>query len=51
MDGYFGGTYIDSIDNSANTIIKSLSEKDVLLVKGSRSLELERFINQMRSTL
>ncbi len=51
IDGYSGGIYVKNIENSVDNIIESLNKEDVMLIKGSRALKLERIVNKMREML
>lgn len=48
MDGYSGGIYIKNPEHEASKVVSLLNESNVLLVKGSRKIGLEKFVDRMR---
>ena len=51
MDGYSGGYCLNDVLNLPEIIANSIEEKDVLLVKGSREIKLEKIVEKMRNIL
>ena len=47
MDGFLGGTTCENNEQMAKTLLKELNDNDVILVKASRSMRLERIIEKM----
>ena len=51
MDGYSGGYCLNDVLYLPEIIANSIEEKDVLLVKGSREIKLEKIVEKMRNIL
>ena len=50
LDGFLGGEKFNSIAEFKEKIINNLSSNDVLLVKGSRKMKLEKIVEQMKES-
>ena len=48
LDGFLGGEYVENDASLSKRIFNSLGENDVILVKGSRKMKLEKIIEQMK---
>ena len=48
LDGFIGGELVENDMSLSEKILASLGENDVILVKGSRKMKLEKIIEQMK---